>query len=76
LKDSYQTVYSVKKLSRGLRVIDAKTIISVIAAIPHDHKVNGELEQRYFIWEKMGMDMALLTSIFVEDEEIDTEEVD
>jgi len=69
-------VYSVKKLSQGLCVLDAKTIIAVIAAIPHDHKVNGEVEQRYFIWEKMGMDMALLTNIFVDDEEVDTEEVD
>jgi hypothetical protein len=69
-------VYSVKKLDQDLRVIDAKTIISVVAAIPHDYKVNGELEQRYFIWEKMGMDMALLISIFADDEETDTEEVD
>jgi len=76
LKDSHQTVYSVKKLSQGLHVVEAKTIIAVIAAIPHDHKINGEDEQRYFIWEKMGMDMALLTNTFVDDEEVDTEEVD
>lgn len=76
LEASYQTVYSVQKLASGLRVIDAKSIITVIAVIPHDYKVNGDPEQRYFIWEKMGMDMASLTNVFADDEDLDMEEVD
>ncbi|KAF8968969.1 hypothetical protein BDZ97DRAFT_1635169, partial [Flammula alnicola] len=62
LQASYQTVYSVQKLAHGLCVINAKSIIAVIAVIPHNYQVNGDPEQRYFIWEKMGMDMALLTN--------------
>ncbi|KAF8155447.1 hypothetical protein B0H34DRAFT_644038, partial [Crassisporium funariophilum] len=61
LQESHHTVYSVRKLTDGLGVVNAKSIIAVIAVIPHNYKVNGD-EQRYFIWEKMGMDMALLTN--------------
>lgn len=77
LQESYCTIYSVKKLSKetGLRVIDAKSIISVVAAIPHTHKMGEETDQRYFIWEQMGMDMALHAETLNDIDEIDNDEL-
>jgi hypothetical protein len=58
------TVWSVTEQGEsGLQVIDAKTILSVISVIPHNHHVCADSsDERFFIWEQMGMDMALLSS--------------
>ena len=58
------TVWSVTEQGQsGLWVIDAKAILSVISVIPHNHHVCADSsDERFFIWEQMGMDMALLSS--------------
>ncbi|PPQ82247.1 hypothetical protein CVT26_008926 [Gymnopilus dilepis] len=75
LAESSGTFYAVTRLpsETGLRVIHAKSITSVIAAIPCPGQ--GAI-QRYFIWEAMGMDLALHAEVFQEEEEVDNEEVD
>jgi hypothetical protein len=60
-KKSCWTVYSITRLedSEGLHVIDAKSILSVISVQPHSHQlIPGE--QHFFVWEQLGLDMALL----------------
>ena len=63
-KQSNWTVWSVTELGEGgLRVIDAKAILSVVSVIPHSYHVCADgSDERFFIWEQMGMDMALLSS--------------
>lgn len=62
-KESIWTVWSVTEQGEtGLRVIDAKTILSVVSVIPHDHHLTEDSsDARFFVWEQMGMDMALLS---------------
>src|ERR1700679_542880 len=62
-KQSNWTVWSVTELGNdALRVIDAKAILSVVSVIPHNHHVCADSsDERFFIWEQMGMDMALLS---------------
>lgn len=62
-KQSNWTVWSVTEGGQsGLRVIDAKSILSVVSVIPHNHHVCADSsDERYFIWEQMGTDMALLS---------------
>ena len=62
-KRSNWTVWSVTEGGQnGLRVIDAKSILSVVSVIPHNHHVNADSSDvRFFVWEQMGMDMALLS---------------
>jgi hypothetical protein len=57
LEDSYGTVYSVAQLEEeaGLQVVEAKSILSVVAMIPHSHQ--GEAQ--WFVWEQMGLDFGL-----------------
>jgi hypothetical protein len=57
LRDSYQTVWSCRYQAEvGYRVIDATTILSVVAMIPE-----GEGEETwYFLVEKPGLDMGYL----------------
>lgn len=63
-KESNWTVWSVTEQGEnGLRVIDAKAILSVVSVIPHEHHVCADLsDERFFIWEQMGMDMSLLSN--------------
>lgn len=63
-KESNWTVWSVTEQGEnGLRVIDAKAILSVVSVIPHEHHVCADLsDDRFFIWEQMGMDMSLLSN--------------
>ncbi|KAF8515667.1 hypothetical protein JB92DRAFT_2609466, partial [Gautieria morchelliformis] len=58
LKLSIQTVYSVTQMNEdnGLRVIDAKSIHAVVSIQPHKHPGFPE-EERYFLWEQLGLDM-------------------
>ena len=62
-KRSNWTVWSVTEGGQnGLQVIDAKSILSVVSVIPHNHHVNADASDvRFFVWEQMGMDMALLS---------------
>jgi hypothetical protein len=62
-KQSNWTVWSVTEQGqRGLRVVDAKSILAVVSVIPHDHHLcDDSSDERFFIWEQMGMDMALLS---------------
>ena len=60
-EESSSTVYSITELSEeeGLRVVDVKQILSVVAIIPHEHHVLPG-DQRYFVWEQMGLDISIL----------------
>lgn len=62
-KQSNWTVWSVTEQGQlGLRVIDVKSILSVVSVIPHNHHVQADSsDECFFIWEQMGMDMALLS---------------
>jgi hypothetical protein len=64
-KRSNWTVWSVTEQGQiGLRVIDAKAILSVVSVIPHNHHLSADSSDvRFFIWEQMGMDMALLSRL-------------
>ncbi|KAF8078225.1 hypothetical protein FPV67DRAFT_1557598 [Lyophyllum atratum] len=54
-KESFFTIWSMAKLGiDGLKVIEAKSIVAVVSLQPHDSNT------RYFVWEQMGLDMALL----------------
>lgn len=58
--ESFSTVWSMTELgAEGLRVVEAKTILSTFSAQPHDYQVN-EGEKRIFVWEDIGLPMALL----------------
>ena len=61
--ESFHTVWSVTELGdEGLRVVNAKSILTVVAIIPHDHHVEeGGGDKRFFIWEKIGNDVGLLS---------------
>lgn len=71
-KDSHWTVASVTHMERdGLCVVKAESIVSVVAVIPHSHHVmEDHSDIRFFVWEKMGLDMALLQGLA---EEIDSD---
>jgi len=62
-KESWWTVWSVtEQHDDGLRVVDVKSIQSVVAVIPHNHHCNeDESDERFFIWEYMGLEMQLLS---------------
>jgi hypothetical protein len=64
LQLSFSAVYSVTEmeLNNALQVIDVHTIISVVSVQPHDYKTIPS-EQRYFIWEQIGLDIAILRGI-------------
>ncbi|KAF8068694.1 hypothetical protein FPV67DRAFT_1414845, partial [Lyophyllum atratum] len=59
-QESYFTIWSMAKLGvDGLKVIEAKSIVAVVSVQPHDHHVEDG-DTRYFVWEQMGLEMALL----------------
>jgi hypothetical protein len=62
-RQSNWTVWSVTEGGpSSLQVIDAKSILSVVSVIPHNHHVNADhSDKRFFVWEQMGLDMALLS---------------
>jgi len=61
LVKSSKALYSVTQLNQeqGLQVIEAKLIISVVSMQPHSFKRHPD-EQRYFVWEQLGMEIGLL----------------
>jgi hypothetical protein len=61
LQESSWTVWSMKVLgNEGLQVVDAKSIISVVLIQPHDHRLEDR-DAWFFVWEQMGLKMALLS---------------
>ena len=58
LKLSYHTLFSCT-YDIDMKVIDVKTIRSVIAMVPHK-PFPGDTRQRYFVVEKPGLDVAYL----------------
>lgn len=62
-RESVWTVYLVTQIpyEEGLVIVEATSILSVVSMQPHSHKlIPGEA--RFFVWEKMGLKMALLSS--------------
>ncbi|KAI6000689.1 hypothetical protein EDD15DRAFT_2140607, partial [Pisolithus albus] len=61
LERSYGVVASCTKLGEAsLQVIQISAIQSVVAMVPHRPLIDGRVEDRYFLVEKMGMDVAHL----------------
>jgi hypothetical protein len=63
LQLSHKTVYSCQYLSNdNLRVINARSIRSVIAIVPHEVTLPGKTaaEDRWFVVEKPGLEAAEL----------------
>ena len=59
LEQSCWTVYSVTQIDEqtGFVVVDVKSILAVVSMQPHNHHVKPS-EQRFFVWENMGVDMC------------------
>ncbi|KAI5980609.1 hypothetical protein EDD15DRAFT_2150936, partial [Pisolithus albus] len=61
LEHSYGAVASCTKLGEAsLQVIQISAIQSVVAMVPHRPIIDGRAKDRYFLVEKMGMDVAHL----------------
>ncbi|KIK17840.1 hypothetical protein PISMIDRAFT_110639 [Pisolithus microcarpus 441] len=61
LEHSYGAVVSCTKLGEAsLQVIPISAIQSVVAMVPHRPMIDGRARDRYFLVEKMGMDIARL----------------
>ena len=65
---SYETLWSCRHGGDAtLRIIDIKTIQSVVAMIPHPHvadpTLNETLKGRVFVGEKMGLDIMNMAGI-------------
>lgn len=72
LERSFQTVVSCAQLDE-IVVVDVKSILSVIALVPHTPTLpDGTTEDRFFMLEKPGLDISKLT-IPLEEEDDDLE---
>ena len=62
LKASHNMLWSCEHGGdSALRFIDAKTIQSVVAMIPHTPRIEAQqLGERFFLVEKPGLDVALI----------------
>jgi hypothetical protein len=60
LEASSNTLWSCKKLGDdGLVVVDVNEIEAVVAMVLHRPRIPGrEVEDRYYVCEKMGLDVA------------------
>lgn len=59
LDNSYGVLASCTKLGEAsLQVVKISSIQAVVAMVPHHPVVNGVLEDRYFLVEKTGMEIA------------------
>jgi len=60
LDASFNTLWSCTyQGDAGLKVVDAKTISSVVAMIPHNaHNFPGDIVGHFFVVEKPGLDVA------------------
>ena len=65
LEASYSTLWSSKHQGDGgLRVVDVKSICSVVAMIPHKPIIPGKVaEDRFFICEKPGLDIGYMGGV-------------
>ncbi|KAI5998487.1 hypothetical protein F5J12DRAFT_724838, partial [Pisolithus orientalis] len=60
-KQSYGVVTSCTKQGEpSLQVILVSSIQSVVTMVPHHPVIQGMVEERYFLVEKMGIDIACL----------------
>lgn len=59
------TLWSCKYLGdNALKFIDVKAIESVVAMIPHRPSIEGQpLEDRFFLVEKPGFDVAIMSGV-------------
>ena len=57
-----------------LKVIDISSIVSVVAMIPHVPFVNGDMQERYFVAEKPGLEATVLGGIEEDQEDQDGDE--
>lgn len=70
LEESHQTVWSCgRELGAHLSVIPVKSILSVVAMIPH--KIEEDDDLRYFLVEKPGLDVISLAGYDEVDDEVD-----
>jgi hypothetical protein len=62
LKASYNTLWSCEHQGDlALRFVDARTIQSVVAMIPHTPRIEAQqLGERFFLVEKPGLDVAMI----------------
>lgn len=65
LRLSVNTLWSCKYQSdAALRFIDVKSIQSVVAMVPHTPAIEGQDPgERFFLVEKPGFDVAIITGI-------------
>jgi len=63
LESSYHTLLSCSYTGdTALHVIDIKSVMSVVAMVPH-HPFPGQTLEQYFIVEKPGLDMTVLGGV-------------
>ena len=63
LQDSFDTVYSCVYMGQtDLRVIDVKTIISVVAMVPMTPR-DGDQSSQFFLLEKPGLEITRLGDV-------------
>ena len=43
----------------GLMVVEVKCIKAVVSIQPHEHRIDPG-DERFFVWEQIGLDMSLL----------------
>lgn len=68
---SHWTLMSVRKEEGALKVVCAKSILSVVAVIPWSIRDAEKLDE-YFIYEQLGMDISLWSeSLENEEDEAD-----
>ncbi|KAI6046196.1 hypothetical protein EDC04DRAFT_2558492, partial [Pisolithus marmoratus] len=59
LEQSYGILASCTKLGEvSLQVVKISAIQAVVTMVPHHPVINGVAEDRYFLVEKMGMEIA------------------
>ncbi|KII89767.1 hypothetical protein PLICRDRAFT_564772 [Plicaturopsis crispa FD-325 SS-3] len=70
LEASVNTLWSCRHQGDlGLRVIDTKYILSVVAMVPHRIALHGVTQDRFFVAEKPGLDVAHMGGTEEEEEE-------
>ena len=57
-----------------LKVIDISSIVLVVAMIPHDPFVDGDMQERYFVVEKPGLEATVLGGVKDDQAEQDGDE--
>lgn len=79
LAESSNTLWSCSQQAdhRGLAVVEVMKIESVVAIVPHPQPVPGsnqvDLTGWFYVVEKMGLDVATMAGISVEDPHLDNE---